>query len=315
MPPIPIVLAANHILLFTNNGAGRGRETNDENNDIRETILKNLLTPVVNAFLEDPTHGTAWRRIQALWRQALVDLAVRCEINDYNNISVIKRGGRKYNWDIDAVYGFADGSNKIVKVEFKFGGTSVANLPEFFNPAADKDFHSVLYAGFFYDNYMDELLDIYGLRASDKPARDVYLKYIHKNTPSAACPFFKKLRDAEDAETMAGRPKYKQKTALAHKSIQAYLAQYKDTTKLKTITEEFQRSQKDKHFLIYSDGAFHHDCIYDDELVMQSVVGVEGDYLVIQSARPTTKHRMLLRWKNHQCVLFPAWQISMVRST
>lgn len=293
------------ILLFTESGAGKGRDSNDSNNKKREAILKILSTSAIQEFLSCPIYGVAWQTLQTKWHTALTELAKRCHITDYSSYTVKNKGGRKFNWDIDVTY--AD--HTTVKVEFKFGGTSVDSIPEFFNPAADKPFHPELYASFFYDTYLDQVMAIYGL--VEKPTKDLYLKQIHKNTSSSA--FFKALRAAEDAEVEVGRPKYKAKTALAHKSIQEYLAKYKDSTNLQEITSEFTRSQAGKHFLIYSNGEFHHDRIEDDELIATSVIGVEGDYLIIQSKKPTTTHRMLLRWKNHQCVLFPAWQISMVR--
>lgn len=314
MPRQEIILTAADILLFTQSGAGRGRDTNDTNNKTREEILKALSTSAVSTFLADTTHGAAWQALKAAWTKALTDLAAHCNHVGYNVISVVTRGGRKFNWDIDVCYAFADGRKTVVKVEFKFGGTSVNSIPEFFNPAADKPFHSVPYAAFFYDNYMNKLCDIYGIPLADKPPRDLYLKHCYKNTPSAAVPFFKRLRDAEDAEQPAKGPKYQQKAALAHKSIQEYLQQQSASTDLAAITAEFQRSQAGKHFLIYSGGQFHHDRIDDAELIAHSVVGVKGDNLVIQSAKPTTQHHMLLRWKNHHCILFPAWQISMVRN-
>jgi hypothetical protein len=89
----------------------------------------------------------------------------------------------------------------------------------------------------------------------------------------------------------------------------------KDSTKLDVLTAEFMRSQSGKRFLIFSDGKFHHDQISDAELTAKSVVGVRnGNLLVIQSEEPRTTHEMLLRWKNHLGVLFPAWQISMKRA-
>ena len=313
MPRQVISLVVENIRLFTESGKGRGRDTNDATNKVREECLRQLLTPKIQDFLTDSVYGGEWCALRAAWTDALADLAVKTGNEGNKSMLVVVRGGRKYNWDIDVVYAFAGEHKVIVKVEFKFGGTSVTSIPEFFNPAANKPFHSVLYASFFYDNYMDDLCKIYDIPLTDKPTKDLYLKHVYKNEPCAAVPFFRTLRDAEDAETTEGRPKYKQKGDLSHKSIQAYLKDYSATMNLAAITSEFQRSQAGKHFLIYSGGRFHHDRIEDDELVAESVAGVEGDVLVIQSKKTTTQHRMLLRWKNHHCVLFPAWQISMIR--
>lgn len=309
-PPTP--LPADAVLLFTDSAAGGGRETNDKKNKDREQLLGSLLTNTVHDA--DAVHGPAWQTLRAQWEAALlrcVPVGVPVAA-----VSVEAKGGRGFNYDFEASY---IGSTS-VKIEFKFGGTTVSSLPEFFNPAADKPFHSRLYADFFYDgDSLDKICDLYGIPRTEKPSKAEYLKAIHAN--SSKLPFFARLKAAEEAEVVVVeegtkkkvRPLYDAKAAISHASIQAFLAAYQHTTDLAALTAEFQRSQADKQFLLYSGGAFHHDRLLPGELVAESVKGVEGDYLVIQTAVPTTTIRMLLRWKNHQGILFPAWQISLVR--
>ena len=67
--------------------------------------------------------------------------------------------------------------------------------------------------------------------------------------------------------------------------------------------------------MLYKDGQFYSDKIHPEELIITSVVTVRrGKYLVLQSAKAGTTHEMLLRWKNHAGILYPAWQISMKRA-
>lgn len=299
-------LPADAILLFTDSAKGGGRETNDKKNKEREQLLGSLLTNTVHDTHE--VHGPAWRALRAQWESALLR-----GHEGASSVSVEAKGGRGFNYDFEASY--IDSTT--AKIEFKFGGTTVSSLPEFFNPAADKPFHSRLYADFFYDgDYLDTICDLYGIPRTEKPTKAEYLAAVYNNT--SKLPFFARLKAAEEAEggkTKKVRPLYNAKAAISHKSIQAFLMAYKDTTDLAALTAEFQRSQADKQFLLYSGGAFHHDRLLPGELVAESVRGVEGDYLVIQTAVPTTSIRMLLRWKNHQGILFPAWQISLVRGT
>jgi len=318
VPPLP----ADAILLFTDSAAGGGRETNDKKNKDREQLLGSLLTNTVHDA--DAVHGPAWHRLREQWSAALL----RCgpsvdgapEGTPEGTLAAIEaKGGRGFNYDFEASY---IGSTSSAKIEFKFGGTTVSSLPEFFNPAADKPFHSRLYADFFYDgDSLDKICDLYGIPRSEKPSKAEYLKAIHAN--SSKLPFFARLKAAEEAEVAVVeegtkkkvRPLYDAKAAISHASIQAFLVAYQHTTDLAALTAEFQRSQADKQFLLYSGGAFHHDRLLPGELVAESVKGVEGDYLVIQTAVPTTTIKMLLRWKNHQGILFPAWQISLVRGS
>ena len=47
---------------------------------------------------------------------------------------------------------------------------------------------------------------------------------------------------------------------------------------------------------------------------MTGVTGVRLDkYLELSSAKAGTGFALLLRWKNHAGILYPAWQISMWR--
>lgn len=295
-------LDAADIRLFTDPAAGGGRETNDAKNKKRERILGLILTTTVHDANKD--HGEQWRMLRAKFSEALLSLRPSA-----TNVSVKGKGGRKWNYDYEASY---NDSTNPEHIEFKFGGIRISNLPEFFNPAADKPFHPKLYAEFFYDGgYLNDICTLYSIPVSEKPTKTEYLAAVHSNTSTV--PFFARLKEAEKAEVPGARPLYDAKAAISHRSIRSFLMEQHRMTNLKALTAELQRSQTNKHFLLYSGGAFHHDRLLDEELVAESVVGVQGDYLVIQTGVPTTTIRMLLRWKNHQGILFPAWQISLVR--
>jgi len=157
----------------------------------------------------------------------------------------------------------------------------------------------------FYDEHLPAIATLYGLTPPPKPE---YLKEIYKNVSKH--PFFVSFREAESSR----KELYSQKRTLVAASIKTYLEKVKDITNLDALTTEFMRSQSGKRFLIYNGGKFHHDRISDAELTAKSVVGIRnGNTLIIQSAEPNTTHEMLLRWKNHLGILFPAWQISMRR--
>ena len=303
---MPIVVK--DIQVFTESSKGKGRTSNDSNNSLRETILGDLLGNKYVLFMNDPEFGHSWTELQTKWRNALHTLATKCGHEGFDHIDVVKRGGRKYNWDIDVIYVYNDGSKKVERVEFKFGGSSVNTLPEFFNPAANKPFHQTTYAEFFHTYYLQNILDLYGL--SDKPSLDQYKKYVHQNN-CKKLPMFAQLKAlTSDAERNV------QREAISHRSIHEYLELVMPSTNLSVITDELRRSQEGKHFLIYNNGTgdFSYDSIHSDELTMNSVVGISNkNTLVLQTMCPTTQIRMLLRWKNYQCILYPAWQISMVR--
>ena len=285
---------------------------NDKRNKLRERTLVLIAQEKCSEFYADPQHGKQWTALASAFQHALTEIAKLEGINEPQKIEVIPKGGRKFNYDFLARFVCAEG-NKDVPVEFKFGGKSISTLPEFFNPAADKPFHNELYAAFFYKNYLSRIAAIYEL-TTPLPREEEYMRAIHKN--EATIPFLKAFDEAERADTDKSQgSKYKQKQRLVAESISAYLNASLDSTRFHIITEELKRSQQKKRFLIYSNGHFYHDAVAEDEMELEESAYVKnGNVLVCFTKSGKTEIHMLLRWKNHLGVLFPAWQISMIRN-
>jgi len=296
MPRITVEpLKIEEIKLFESS-KGQGRDTNDSKNKRREKILLDTHNGMTAIFFQDPTYGSQWQTLATQLKEAEKEL-----MKSDGPLTLKAKGGRSNNSDFE----LSDGIKKI-NLEFKFGGKSVDSIPEFFNPAADKPFHSELYARFFHQKYLAKLVELYGL--TDMPTEQIYMKEIHKN--SSKNPFFKSFYDKDDLKS----PLYKQKRDIVATSITEFLTLYKDQTNLEILTAELQRSQENKHFLLYEDGKFYHDEIKATELIADSILPIRnGNLLVVQMKEPNTKIEMLLRWKNRLGILFPAWQISMIR--
>jgi hypothetical protein len=296
MPRITVEpLKLEEINLFESS-KGQGRDTNDERNKRREKILLDTHTGFTEIFFQDPTYGPKWQMLAMKLKEAEKQL-----MKSEGPFTLKAKGGRSNNSDFE----LSDASKKI-NLEFKFGGKSVDSIPEFFNPAADKPFHPELYARFFHQKYLAKLVELYGL--TDMPTETIYMKEIHKN--SSKNTFFKSFYDKDDLKS----PLYKEKREIVAASITEFLTLYKDQTNLESLTAELQRSQENKHFLLYEDGKFYHDEIKADELIAHSILPIRnGNLLVIPKHEPGTQIEMLLRWKNRLGILFPAWQISMIR--
>jgi len=272
-----------------------GREANDANNIARERVV----VGIINGTLTDPAYD-ALRAELNLW---LAAKRAELSLPPDTPASAVARGGRKYNWDFDLTLG-----SVTLKVEFKYGATCVASLPEFYNPAANKDFHhGESYARYFFENTLPQVCAIYGVPVT--MTLDNYVARVHGTSKNP--PLFAALYEAEKNGT-ASQKAYKKE--LVDRSIEDWLRLVKDKTDLGLITAAFQASQGGKHFLLYKDGKFFSDRIEPEELVVTSVTGVRLDkYLELQSSKPGTGFALLLRWKNHAGILYPAWQISMWR--
>lgn len=299
------------ILLFSQ-AAGTGREQNDTRNKQREFVLSELFLGHCDIFCLDAIHGNAWTQLKTEFVAALQHMATLEGLTEATCIKVEQKGGRSFNYDFTMTYRTPEGEHDI-HVEFKYGGTTIDSLPEFFNPAADKPFHSELYASHYYKTTLPQVAALYRITVP-LPTEADYVKHVHKNKPTL--PFLIALDTAERLDgDRSATSNYALKRSLVAASITRFLETSLDSTNVALIEAELQRSQTKKRYLIYSNTTFHHDALKSEELQLEDTVYIKnGNTLVIQTKEPGTRIAMLLRWKNHLGVLFPAWQISMMRT-
>ena len=308
-------LVVEDIQYFTKSSKGQGREKNDSSNKKREEILLHLFNTGLPEFETDPQHGSAWKKLNTEFRAIISQIAVRYNLPADNPATITKKAGRGQHKDF--VIQFTDSEGRVVEVsmEFKFGANCIAGLPEFLNTPADKKFVDNFYASYYYKNYVPQLHALYKI-SEPIPTEEEYVKHIHKNTASIK---WLKALDAADRLDSPNRknkkmdgPLKKQLDILAKQSITEYLDLVK--VDLAALTAEFQQTQEDKNFVCYKDGKFYLDFFHPNELTAARYLPVKnGNTLVIESGIPTTQHHLLLRWKNHNGILFPAWQIKLCR--
>lgn len=275
-------------------GAGVGRQTNDANNKARETVLLNLYNSTDPSLME---MGNSWRGL----------LSTLCT-RPYDNVIVKKCGGRGTNHDFQIDYSQNNTIVHTVKAEFKHNATRIDKLPEYFSPAADKPYTSRLYADFFYD-YLDRICSVYPELSQHKPDRETYVKLVHTNDYDRHL-FFRTLYDMEKS----GNPEQmKEKKQIVCESIRLYLEQYAHTLNLPLLTRDIQDRQMGKIFILWNLHEFIVDSIREDEMEITHVEGIKNNNTIVVVSKAGTKHNMLLRWKNHLGILYPAWQISLTR--
>jgi len=197
-------------------------------------------------------------------------------------------------------------------VEYKFGAGGVTSLPQILSVGANKPYHSRLYAEDFYDTALDQLLEIHGLSPTLKPTKEQYLKHVHSDSKKSL-PLWQPLYDSEG--TMSSE-QIRKRDCLVSTSITTFLESVVAETNIAAITAELQRTQTDKNILLDNNTTFSFDTVYEDEREITSVIGLnkQKNSILLQSKRPGTTYAMLLRWKNHKGILYPAWQIKIIRS-
>jgi hypothetical protein len=283
---------------------------NDMANKVREQILEALSSSDC-AFVNDSTHGPAWKRLQEKLDTAILQIVRRTgePLSSLDSYTFKRKAGRSNNYDFLLTAKFTNKKTRQIKVEFKYNEQNLCAIPEFLNPSENKGFCNQSYAEFFYDTYLNKVIAIYPNLQPLKPTKEQYMQTIYQNT-YAKHAFYESLKEEEATDAL----KKKEKRAIVLESITAFLEQTKDSYDLVKLSAEFKRTQEDKVFLFYCDGAFHLDSFVSDELEVDSVHSIKnGNTLVIQSKCPTTRYNMLLRWKNHLGILFPAWQIAVTR--
>lgn len=275
-----------------------GRSSNDFNNRIRETILTYLHNPPLH-YINDSEHGKTWRDISSKWNTVLGRICGR----PYDDIRVKKMAGRRYNYDYNIDFLYNGIAVKTVKVEFKHNCNSIDKLPEYFNCPEKRRLIDKCYAEYFYDGYIDRICAL-----SDrlvKPSKEVYMKHIYGSNYSKH-KFFEELKSIEPIIQ-------NEKKFIVQESIKNYLSEYGSTINLGFLTEDIKNRQSDKIFILWDLDDFKVDSFREDELVVEEFISVKNDNVVVVKSKCGTIHNLLLRWKNHLGILYPAWQISLQR--
>lgn len=278
--------------------AGVGRGSNDSLNNKRENVLRYLYNPPAE-FLTDPY----WREMNTKWKTFLQTLCNQ----DYDNVIVERKGGRKFNYDLEIRFLKDKTTVCSVKAEFKHNSKSINGLPEYFSPAANKPYFAMTYGDYFYDNYVDRVCSLSEQARLLKPTKPDYIKFLYQNEYKKN-PFFSCLYESETDKTFYGR-----KQEIVKESIQSYLQTYLPSLDKTLLSKDIRERQSGKVFILWDLKDFRADTIREDEMDIVSATEIKNNHTIIAVSKSGTKHEMLLRWKNHMGVLYPAWQVRLTR--
>lgn len=273
-----------------------GRDLNDLNNKMREDVITHLWSPP-QAYLDSLDYGGQWREVSNKFKKIM---GMLCSI-PFDDMVIKKKAGRKFNYDFDFVFMNLGNIVHKVCIEFKHNATSICDLPQYLNLTENIGFmpyHS--YAEYFYDEKIEELCELADLEV---PNKDQYMKYVYQNNYDKF-PFFRQLKDKEASIKHA-------KSVLVNDSIREYLEKHSSMLNLNMLSYEIKRTQT-KVFLLWDGIDFHLDEFTPDDMAVGTEVTVKnGNTIVVNSGGGY--HNLLLRWKNHKGILFPAWQIKLTR--
>jgi len=272
------------------------RGANSKNNHIRELILVELSTrPYV--WIYSPCYGNKWYKVYIEWKKVIEQIC-NTSIDD---ISVVLAGGRKNNYDFSLSY--YDLNNKPVTrlIEFKFNCQSINRLPQFINLPEKFGLFKDLYAEFFYDNYLLRILRL--INIDTLPPKDWYLNHVYTANYSCGKPFPQlKAIDANESTIQT------LKSEIVNLSIKEYLALYVDTFDIPKLMDKIEQTQAGKAYILWYQDRFYIDYL---KVPDGNVVNIANNNTVVIKDPTGAELRVLLRWKNHKGVLYPAYQISV----
>jgi hypothetical protein len=287
------------------------RAGNDAANKIREKVLENITNPPAE-YLQDTDYGQLWQHVHNEWNTIISKIIDR---RLYSTVELQILAGRGNNHDGNLICHSKplDRIDRIVKIEFKYGGKSICSIPQFLSLQTNQPTLKMFdepYDIFYYNHYIDLYIACDPLGITEpKPPLEIYLKCV-RSTDYNIHPFFSQLKEREPTAKL-------NKNKVVNDSIRDYLHQYAHSIDTTQLTQKIIQTQQDKIYLLWSNQKFHLDEIHINSIrdIEFAAIGDKGN--VIQLSAGIGIHRltfhMLLRWRNHKGILNPAWQISMKR--
>lgn len=287
------------------------RSGNDAANKIREKVLETIITPPIE-YLQDTDYGHLWQHVHNEWN-TIIDKIIDRQLYSRIELKILAGRGNNHDGNLICSSNTIDRMDRIVKIEFKYGGTSICSIPQFLSLQTNQPTLKMFdepYDIFYYNHYIDLYIacDPVGITET-KPSMEIYLKCV-RSTDYTIHPFFAQLKERENIAKL-------NKNKVVNDSIRDYLVRYAHSIDTAQLTQKIKQTQQDKIYLLWSNQKFHLDEIHINSIqnIEFAAIGDKGN--VIQLRAGVGIHRlafhMLLRWRNHKGILNPAWQISMKR--
>lgn len=283
--------------------AGNGRGTNDIANAARERVIMRLVLPETSSewqeYAKDPNYCEL--------RESFWNAAKQVCVEPFDSIKLQHRGTRRNNHDYEIEFYLNGSIVYACKLEFKCSAKTIDGSPEYLSMAANKYVGDKLYAEYYYETYIDKICAL--STTLSRPSKDVYLKHIH--TADYGCdPFFEELYRLKKSDTHI----QKELSRFVNESIASYLNTQVEFD-LDAITQDIKQ-QNTKTFVLWDPKTrqFSIDRFAEDELNITGIKGLKNKNSIVLTTACKSEHHVLLRWKNNNGVLFPAWQIKLTRS-
>jgi hypothetical protein len=277
---------------------------NDIVNKIREKIIEEIFN-LHDDYFNNEFWGSKWIDIKEKLFNIMKQLYYKHTGNNIlDNITytVKSKGGRGNNYDFEIIY--SDGIN--AKLEFKYG-SDIFSYAQFLSLYWNNiNLVKENYIKYWYDNYLKPYLESLDIDTSNIIDFEEYNKHVYDTGYKHV--LFSKIRE----ELKKRKTSTSEYNKINHVSIKEFLNSFmnKDTIN-KVNLQNRMNEQKSKIFLFCNGGEFNLEKISDHmDLDMDKEIKITHNTIILTTTS-NKKIRCLLRWKNGNGCVGPAWQIAL----
>lgn len=277
------------------------KKDNDVNNKIRENIIGAIINNKIPS--EYYKYSRRWANLKKNIEQYIYELiGVNNIIND---IELIHKGGRKYNFDFTIIVNGTE-----YNIEFKFNASNIDETPQFVSPVKTNKYLSRSYEEYYYDNYLCKLIST---DDNKYPDRNIYLKEIHSPAPKCM-KYFQNIyyQGCNKSSKYTGNEDSIDFYNLSNSLDKISRKNFVNITDLNIValTEYLKETQENKIYMLYKHNKFHKQIINIDDYELVRCEKYPDNFKYIAYSASGKQIDILLRWKNGNGIAFPAFQIS-----
>ena len=277
---------------------------NDIVNKIREKIIEDIFN-LPEYYFNHEVWGSKWINI----KEKLLDMMKQLYLkqtgkNILDTITYIikSKGGRGNNYDFEVIYS----DDIIAKLEFKYG-KDIFGYAQFLSLYWNNiELVKENYIKYWYDNFLKPYLQSLGIDTSNIIDFDEYNKHIYDTGYKHE--LFSKIRE-EIKKINTITSEYNK---IHKKSISSFLNLFMNKDNINKINlQERMNDQKNKIFLFCNKGEFNLEKISEHmDLDMDKEIKITHNTIIL-TTKSNKKIKCLLRWKNGNGCVGPAWQIAL----
>jgi hypothetical protein len=276
------------------------KKYNDKNNKTRENIIGAVINNKIP--IEYYKYSRRWNNLKKNIESYIYDLI---GYNNINNIVLIHRGGRKYNYDFTIIV-----NNIEYNVELKFNAENIDDTPQIVSPVKTSKYLSRSYEEYYYDNYLPKLISPNNIKY---PNRSQYITEIHGNKPKCM-EYFQNIyyQGCSKSSKYTGDKNSIEFYNLSNSIDKISRENFINITELNinALSSYLKETQKNKIYMLYKNNKFHKKIVNIDDYELVRCEKYPEKFKYVAYSASGKQIDILLRWKNGNGIAFPAFQIS-----